>query len=171
MATRPLSGAQAVTSLSEYVSWVTLQGATELDAERTRLQSLPESADRNLRLALLHGTRGSAAFNPQLCAQLLIQVAASEPQGSVYAQLAHLLFASQPDPAAYDETKRLSVLSNGLTAQLNEQQTRAQGLESQLETARRELDSERSERARLENQLKALKSLEAQIKGRDEAKP
>ena len=42
-------------------------------------------------------------------------------------------------------------------------------LAGQLETTRRELESERSERVRLENQLKALKSLEAQIKGRDEA--
>ena len=158
-----------VSSLSEYVSWLTRQGAPELEAERGRLQSLPDSADRNLRLALLYGTRGSAAFNPRLASQLFIEVAAGEPQGSVYSQLAQLLFASQPDPATYEETERLSALSDGLTAQLNEEHTHSQGLEAQLGMARKDLETERSERARLENQLKALKSLEAQIKGRDEA--
>jgi len=159
---------QILADAAGYASWLARQPDSLLERERERLQAEPESPDRNLRLALLHGVRSSAVYDPQIASRLLIRIATDEPEGSVHGQLAQILFTGQPDPKACQETARLNALSTGLANQLTEVQAQSQNLETQLEVARKELETERAERARLESQLKALKSLEAQIKGRDE---
>jgi DNA repair exonuclease SbcCD ATPase subunit len=54
-----------------------------------------------------------------------------------------------------------------LAAQLSVEQQKREEATARLESARQQLESERAERARLEQQLDALKSLEEQIKNRD----
>lgn len=138
-----------------------------MQAEQRRLQAQEASPDRDLRLALLHGQRNSTTYDPQLASRLLIQIATSEPKNSLQGQVAQVLFAGQPDPQACADAERLSLLYSELSTQLNETQGLQRSVEEQLAGARAELEAERTERTRLEKQLKALKSLEAQIKGRD----
>jgi hypothetical protein len=48
------------------------------------------------------------------------------------------------------------------------EERRRRELSARIDALRAELESERGQRAKLESQLEALKSLEAQIKNRDE---
>jgi hypothetical protein len=163
----PAAGVLA--GLSGYAAWLARQHDAQLGGERARLEAEPASVERDLRLALLHGLRTSSIYDPQLAAQSLIRIATAEPQTSVHGQLAQILFTAQPDPQACRETRQLTALSGQLAIQLTDAQVRGETLRLQLEAARRELEIERAERIRLESQLKALKSLEEQIKGRDQA--
>jgi hypothetical protein len=156
-----------IADFAQYARWLAQQPDAELQTEFGRLQALPQSPNRDLRLALLHGQRSSMAYDPQLAASLLIELATNEPESSAHAQLAQILTTGQPAPNACQDNDRLNRLSTDLAAQLVEEQQDRQEAQTQLQTARTELETERAERSRLEKQLKALKSLEAQIKGRD----
>jgi hypothetical protein len=126
--------------LADYSLWLRRQGPEALDAEHARLETLPESADRNLQLALLLGQRGTAFHDPERTARLIMEVIAQAPANSTYAQVAQILFTAQPHPEACADSERLNTLSTQLASQLED-------------TVRQ----------------RALKSLEEQIKDRDEA--
>ncbi len=158
---------QFVAELGDYAARLSRQSEPDLKIENQRLEDLPPSPERTLRLALLHSQRGAAIYDPQLAASLLIQLATSEPKTSVYGQLAQMLFTGLPDPQVCADADRLNTLNASLADQLEQLHSQQRSVEDQMGTLRTELEAERSERTRLEKQLKALKSLEAQIKGRD----
>lgn len=67
------------------------------------------------------------------------------------------------------DSARLDIQAHDLQAQLEEAIRQRTDLEARLDAQGNQLETERTERARLERQLRALKSLEEQIKDRDEA--
>ena len=121
--------ADPLAQIADYATWLAIQPRAQFEAERTRLQALPQSSERELQLTVLE------------------------------------LLENRQTP---EETEQLRSTSLELSAQLAEEQNRRLDLQQELDAARRQLDQESSERTRLERQLKALKSLENQIKNRDE---
>ncbi len=157
-----------VADIAGYAAWLVQQHDSDLAFEAARLYAAPDTVERDLHLALLHGMRTSAGYDPELSARLLLQIVTREPPDSVHGQLAQILFAAQPDPQACREAQRLTELSAQLATELTDARIHGKDMRTQLETMRQELHTARNERARLESQLKALKSLEEQIKGRDQ---
>lgn len=151
-------------SLSDYARNLRHQDADALQAEKTRLEALPESPSRDLQLALLLGQDNSALYDPGRAAQLLVRTA-SQPSATATEQaLAEILFASvAPKPKSCEATGYTQELANRLIAE----EQRRQELAAKLESTRQALDTERAQREKLEKQLEALKSIEEQIKNRE----
>jgi hypothetical protein len=164
------TAAEALASLSDYTQWLGGQAEAERSAERDRLEALPESAERNLRLALLFGQRNSVLYDPDRSTSLLMQMTSAESTATIDRQLAELLVSMQPHPNySCKDSERLSKLSSELAAQLVEEERQRLDLTGRLDATHQQLETEHNERERLEKQLQALKSLEATIKGRDDA--
>lgn len=151
-------------SLGDYALALRQQDAATLAAEKERLESSPQSAERDLRLALLLAQHPSELYDPERAAGLLTQVSATFPPESVQQALAEILLTSlsgaRRSCADSDEVRELA-------AQLSVEQQRNEAMAARLETLRQELEAERAQREKLEQQLDALKSLEEQIKNRD----
>jgi DNA repair exonuclease SbcCD ATPase subunit len=151
-------------ALGEYALTLREQDEAFKIAEKALLEAAPPSADRDLRLALLLGQRASAAYDPYEAARLLLQVSTSDTADPASRAVADMLFTSlqggPPNWADSDEFREL-------TAQLSVEQQKRQETAARLESVRHELENERAQRAKLEQQLEALKSLEEQIKNRD----
>ncbi len=151
-------------SLGDYALSLRQQEEAALAAEKERLEGTPPSAERDLRLALLLGQHTSQSYDPEAAARLLMQVSTSASEGSVARPVAEMLFTSLPGApgrcADSDEVRELA-------AQLSVEQQQHQETTARLERAREELEAERVQRAKVEQQLDALKSLEEQIKNRD----
>ncbi len=151
-------------SLGDYALALRQQDDAGLAAERDRLESSPQSPERDLRLALLLGQHTSQAFDPDRASRLLMQLSASASADSVHKALAEMLFTSLPGAARNcadsDEVRELA-------SQLSVEQQRREQTAVRLENARQELEAARAQSAKLEQQLEALKTLEEQIKNRD----
>jgi DNA repair exonuclease SbcCD ATPase subunit len=151
-------------ALAVFAQGLPQQDAAALTAERDRLEAAPPSADRDLRLALLLGQQGSPLYDPQAAATLLTRVSSSAPADSAQKTLAGMLSATLPGgPQRCSDSDQVRELAAQLSV---EQQKRAETA-ARLDSVRQELDAERAQRAKLEQQLEALKSLEEQIKNRD----
>lgn len=152
-------------SLATYA--VTLRQGDEaaLLAEKSALEGAPPSSERDLRLALLLAQHNSPAYDPEGAARLLAQVSSSTPPADHSSKaLAEVLSASLAGtPRNCTDTEEF----RDLTWQLGAEQQKRQEIAGRLESTRQELDAERAQRAKLEQQLDALKSLEEQIKNRD----
>jgi DNA repair exonuclease SbcCD ATPase subunit len=151
-------------SLGAYALSLRQQNGAYLTAEKARLESQPPSVERDLRLALLLGQRGSPVYDPEGAARVLTQMstgAPADPTGNALAEILYTTTAGKaPNCADSDEYRELA-------AQLSVEQQKRQETAARLEDMRQELDAERAQRAKLEQQLDALKSLEEQIKNRD----
>jgi len=153
-------------SLADYALALRQHDDAALLAERDRLEAAPPSPDRDLRLALLLSRYPSSAFDPERASQLLQNMSSESAADSVHKSVAETLFTTVADgPGSCADSDQVQELA----AQLSVEQQRHQEATARLENARQELESERAERARLEQQLDALKSLEEQIKNRDSA--
>lgn len=151
-------------SLADYAAALRQHDDAALLAERDRLEAAPPSPDRDLRLALLLSQYPSSGYDPARASQLLQTLSAESAADSVHKSVAETLFsavAGGPGSCADSDPVR------ELAAQLSVEQQRRQEATARLENARQELESERAQRARLEQQLDALKSLEEKIKNRD----
>ena len=113
-------------------------------AEKARLESLPESPARNLRLALLLGDEHAVFYDPER-ATLLLARTANEPNADpAERSVAEVLLASAPRaPRSCEETGFTRELADRLTAE----EQRRQELAARLEAVRQELDSERTQRS------------------------
>ena len=150
-------------SLGEYALTLRQHDELELLAEKERLESAPASTERDLRLALLLGQR-TDAYDPDGAARLLAQVGLNESTDPASKAVAEMLFTNlQGGPGNWIESDEYRELA----AQLDVEQQKRQETATRLESVRQELDAERAQRAKLEQQLEALKSLEEQIKNRD----
>jgi len=153
-------------SLADYALALRQHDDAALLAERDRLEAAPPSPDRDLRLALLLSRYPSSAFDPERASQLLQNMSSESAADSVHKSVAETLFTTVAGgPGSCADSDQVQELA----AQLSVEQQRHQEATARLENARQELESERAERARLEQQLDALKSLEEQIKNRDSA--
>src|SRR5688572_9853720 len=150
--------------IADYSVWVRQRTDDELKVELAQLQAAPESPGRSLRMALITGQRQSALHDPERTAQLLAQVAGQGPETSVHAQLAQALLGVLP---LEQRQCAATECEAKLTALVQVEELRRRELTSRIDSLGRQLDSERRERAKLESQLEALKSLEAQIQNRD----
>jgi hypothetical protein len=150
--------------VADYALWVRRQSDEILRVELARLEASPDSPERSLSLALILGQRQSSLYDPERTAQLLAQVAGQGPEDSVPVQLAQALLGVLPPTtrncAATECEEKLN------TVVVMEEQRRRE-LSQRIDALRVELESERGQRQKLESQLEALKSLEAQIKNRD----
>lgn len=151
-------------SLADYALALRQHDATALLAERDSLEAAPASPDRDLRLALLLSRYSSPVHDPAHASQLLQTLSSESAPDSVNKSVAEILFTTI---AGGPESCADSPLVRELAAQLGVEQQGRQEATARLENARQELESERAQRARLEQQLDALKSLEEQIKNRD----
>jgi len=150
--------------IADYSLWVRQQPDEVLRSELERLEATADSPGRSLHVALITGQRQSALHDPDRTAQLLAHVAGEGPENSVYVQLAQALLGVLPpfqrQCAATECEDKLMTL-----AELEER--RRGELTTRIDSLGRQLEAERNLREKLENQLEALKSLEAQIKNRD----
>jgi hypothetical protein len=151
-------------SLADYSRALRQDDDAALLAERDRLEAAPPSPDRDLRLALLLSQHPSSAYDPERASQLLRTLSAGSPDDSVHKSVAETLISTVDGGSRRCED---SDQVRELATQLSVEQQRRQEATTRLESARQELESERTQRARLEQQLDALKSLEEQIKNRD----
>ena len=96
---------------------------------------------------------------------MLLARTANEPNADpAERSVAEVLLASAPRaPRSCEETGFTRELADRLTAE----EQRRQELAARLEAVRQELDTERTQRTRLEKQLEALKSIETQINSRE----
>ncbi|HZF25002.1 MAG TPA: hypothetical protein VEZ88_01985 [Steroidobacteraceae bacterium] len=158
------SSAMLLNGLSSYARKVRQQDESALLAEKMRLESLPESAPRDLRLAMLLDQERSSLYDPDRATQLLahtVNQPNADPAERAFADM--LLAAATNAPRSCNESGFTQDLVERLAA---EEQHRME-LTTRLESTRQELEAERSQRAKLEKQLEALKSIEAQIKSRE----
>ena len=161
----PAAGNTALISgISNYARQLQQQDEPALLAEKARLESLPESPARNLRLALVLGHESAAFYDPERATTLLARTANEPNADPAERSVAEVLLASTPRaPRSCEETGFTRELADRLSAE----EQRRQELAARLETMRQELDSERVQRTRLEKQLEALKSIETQINSRE----
>lgn len=151
-------------SLADYALALRENDDAALLAERDRLEAAPPSPDRDLRLALLLNQHPSSAYDPERASQLLQTLSAEAAADSVHKSVAETLFSAvSGGPKSCADSDQVRELAT----QLSVEQQRRQEATARLDTVRQELESERAQRARLEQQLDALKSLEEQIKNRD----
>ena len=155
---------RALQEIADYAVRVRQQSDEELKAELEQLQAAPESPGRALRMALITGQRQSALYDPDRTAQLLAQVAGQGPETSVHVQLAQALLSVLP---VEQRQCAATECEEKLTALVQVEELRRRDLTSRIDSLGRQLESERRERAKLESQLEALKSLEEQIQNRD----
>lgn len=150
--------------IADYSLWARQQSDEILRVEVARLEATADSPDRSIRLALISGQRQSTLYDAERTSQLLARVAGGGPEDSVQVQLAQALLGVLPpitrNCAATECEEKLNTV-----VQMEEQRRRE--LSARIDALRAELDSERGQRQKLESQLEALKSLEAQIKNRD----
>lgn len=151
-------------SLADYTRALQLQDDATLMAERAMLEQAPPSADRDLKLALLLSQPSSATYDPGRAADLLQTLVSASDAGSAYGALATTLSVTLQGGA---QNCAASKQVRELTAQLDVEHQKRQETAARLESARQELANERAQRARLEQQLEALKSLEEQIQNRE----
>jgi hypothetical protein len=161
----PVAGNTTLLSgLSNYARQLQQQDEPALLAEKARLESLPESPARNLRLALVLGHEPAAFYDPERATTLLARTANEPNADPAERSVAEVLLASTPRlPRSCEQTGFTRELADRLSAE----EQRRQELAARLETMRQELDSERVQRTRLEKQLEALKSIETQINSRE----
>jgi hypothetical protein len=160
--TPAVANATLLSGLSSYARQLQEQDEPALLAEKARLESSPDSPARNLRLALL--LEQAALYDPERATLLLARTANESNADPAERAVAQVLLASAPrTPRSCEETGFTRELADRLTA---EEQHR-QELAARLEATRQELDSERTQRTRLEKQLEALKSIETQINSRE----
>jgi hypothetical protein len=162
--TRPTASTALLGNLSNYARQLQEQDAPTLLAEKARLESLPDSPARNLRLALLLGDEHAAFYDPERTTLLLARTANEPNADPAERSVAEVLLASTPrTPRSCEETG----FTHELAERLSAEEQRRQELAARLETTRQELDAERVQRSRLEKQLEALKSIETQINSRE----
>jgi hypothetical protein len=150
-------------ALGDYALSLRQQDEASLLAEKERLEAAPSSTERDLQLALLLGQH-NGAYDPQRAASLLAQVSVSDTTDPASKAVAEVLLTSlQGAPGNWIDSDEYRELAG----QLSVEQQKRQETAARLESTRQELDSERTQRAKLEQQLEALKSLEEQIKNRD----
>jgi hypothetical protein len=160
----PVAATTTLSGLSNYARQLQQQDEPALLAEKARLESLPESPARNLRLALLLGHEPAAFYDPERATTLLARTANEPNADPAERSVAEVLLASTPRaPRSCEQTGFTRELADRLSAE----EQRRQELAARLETMRQELDSERVQRTRLEKQLEALKSIETQINSRE----
>ncbi len=151
-------------SLATYAVMLRQADVATLLAEKGALESAPPSGERDLRLALLLAQYNSPVYDPEGAARLLAQLSSSTPADPSSKALAEVLSANLAGAARNcTDTEEF----RDLTWQLGAEQQKRQEIAGRLESTRQELDAERAQRAKLEQQLDALKSLEEQIKNRD----
>lgn len=165
--TSPAGGdqrARVLQDIADYSLWVRQQSDEILRVELARLEATGDSPDRSIRLALINGQRQSSLYDPERTSQLLARVAGAGPEDSVQVQLAQALLGVLPPVARNCAATECEEKLNTVV-QMEEQRRRE--LATRIDALRAELESERGHRQKLESQLEALKSLEAQIKNRD----
>ncbi len=150
--------------IADYSLWVRQQSDEALRGELQRLQDTSESAGRALRLALITGQRQSALYDPDRTAQLLARVAGEGPDTSVHVQLAQALLGVLP---SFQRQCAATECEDKLMTLAEVEERRRNELTTRIDSLGRQLESERNLREKLERQVEALKSLEAQIKNRD----
>lgn len=149
---------------AEYTLWVRQQPDSALSEQIALLETKWDTPDEMLRLALILGQRDSALHDPDRSTRLLARLAEG-PQDSLHAELARVLLGMLP----LDERSCGEAVCEEKLNQLTEMdEQRRHELVSRIDALRHELESERAQRAKLENQLEALKSLEEQIQNRSE---
>ncbi|HKE43309.1 MAG TPA: hypothetical protein VKB41_02105 [Steroidobacteraceae bacterium] len=158
------SSEMVLAGLSSYARNVRQEDDAGLAAEKTRLDALPKSAARDLRLAMLLDQERSALYDPGRASQLLDDAAhasAAEPAERAFADM--LLATAGAEPRSCSETG----FTQDLVQKLADEEQRRTELTTRLENTRQELEAERTQRVKLEKQLEALKSIETQIKNRE----
>jgi hypothetical protein len=158
------SSAILLGGLSTYARTVRQDDDAALLAEQARLEALPASPARDLRLAMLLDQEGSALYDPERATQLLdatVKAPGADPAERAFADL--LLAINGDTPRSCNE----SGFTQDLVERLATEEQRRADLTTRLESTRQDLEAERSQRAKLEKQLEALKSIEAQIKNRE----
>jgi hypothetical protein len=158
------SSAMLLGGLSSYARTVRQDDDAALLAEKARLEALPASPARDLRLAMLLDQERSALYDPERATRLLddtVKEPGADPAERAFADL--LLAMTGDAPRACSE----SGFTQDLVDRLATEEQRRADLTARLESTRQDLEAERSQRAKLEKQLEALKSIEAQIKNRE----
>jgi hypothetical protein len=151
-------------SLADYAQALRQHDDATLLTERDRLEAAPPSPDRDLRLALLLSRYPSSTFDPERASRLLQSLSSEPAADPVHKAVAETLFTTVAGgPASCADSAEVRELA----AQLSVEQHKREEATARLEDARQQLEGERAERARLEQQLDALKTLEEQIKNRD----
>jgi len=154
-----------VAEIAEYAIWVRRQSDETLRDELARLEQAKDSPDEVLRITLIVGQRQSALYDPERTARLLAGLTSQGSDASVHAQLAEVLLGLLPPE---ERVCGEAVCEEKLTLLVQMEERRRRELAGRLDTMKIELDTERAQRAKLENQLEALKSLEEQIQNRDD---
>jgi hypothetical protein len=150
--------------LSSYARTVREDDDATLLAEKARLEALPASPARDLRLAMLLDQQRSALYDPERATQLLDDTAQASGADPAERAFADMLLALNGDaPRSCSE----SGFTQDLVERLATEEQRRADLTARLESTRQDLEAERSQRAKLEKQLEALKSIETQIKNRE----
>ncbi len=150
--------------IADYSLWVRQQPDEVLRGELQRLEGTPESPGRSIQVALITGQRQSALYDPDRTAQLLARVAGEGPDASVHVQLAQALLGVLP---SFQRQCAATECEDKLMTLAEVEERRRHELTTRIDSLGRQLESERNLREKLESQLEALKSLEAQIKNRD----
>lgn len=154
--------------LADYAVWVRQQPDEALQVEIGRLEAAGNSPDPMLHLALLLSQPASARHDPERASELLRRLLDADPAATAHSELAQVLLAILP-PAGAACGPAACVDSFALLRQQEEQRQRE--LRLRLQSVEQQLTSERSQRARLEKQLEALKSLEEKIGSRETTPP
>jgi hypothetical protein len=153
-----------IDEIAGYALWVRRQPDAALRAELARVEALPPEPRNLLRLALVVGQRQSELYDAERTAQALVSVAASGPENAAQVQLAQLLLGLLPRE---ERSCGEAVCEQKLNELVQLEERRRRELSARIEALRNDLESERTQRLKLESQLEALKSLEEQIKNRD----
>jgi hypothetical protein len=154
-----------VGEIAVYAIWVRRQSDETLRDELTRLEQAKNSPDETLRMTLIVGQRQSSLYDPERAARLLADLASQGADAAVHAQLAEVLLGLLPPE---ERVCGEAVCEEKLTLLVQMEERRRRELAARLDAMKIELDTERAARAKLENQLEALKSLEEQIQNRDD---
>lgn len=150
--------------IADYSLWVRRQPDEVLRGELERLEGTPDSPGRSLQLALITGQRQSGLYDPDRTAQLLARVAGEGPDTSVHVQLAQALLGVLP---SFQRQCAAKECEDKLMTLAEVEERRRSELTTRIDSLGRQLEAERNLREKLESQVEALKSLEAQIKNRD----
>lgn len=163
-ATGSEAAGKMISDVAEYAIWARQQPDEGLREELTRLEAMPETPDQVLHVALIVGQRQSGLYDPERTARLLARLAGQGPESSLHVQLAQVLLGLLPKEERYCGE---AVCEEKLTLLVQMEDRRRKELTNRIDALRSELDNERAQRAKLEAQLEALRSLEEQIEKRD----
>lgn len=153
-----------VSEAAQYALWVSQQPDEVLRDQIASLETKWDSPEEMLRLALILGKRDSALHDPDRTARILARLAEEASQASVHAQLAQVLLGLLPRE---ERSCGEAVCEEKLNLVVEMEERRRRELAARIDALRHELESERAQRAKLESQLEALKSIEEQIQNRD----